>query len=362
MDETLMTFEEKSTYRLRSLYRKHGYMPYKMGKFEEYELYIRNKDFLVSDRVIAFNDTNGKMMALKPDVTLSIIKNGEDVPGVKQKVFYNENVYRVSESTHRFKEIMQTGLECIGDIDIYDIYETVLLAAESLSEISDDFRIEISNLDMVRSIITSVCDDVEFVSKVIQCISEKNKHELKIICDEFSVSAEENELIESLISVYGERKSVINALTKRFDLPQLHEMAIISELLEKSPFSDKIMYDFSIVNDMNYYNGFVFNGFVKGVCFSVLAGGQYDNMMKKMNRKSGAVGFAIYFDRMENLYHESKKNDVDYLLLYDEKTDVKVLSQKVSKLTENGYSVSTQKSIPEKLRYKNLLDLREVDK
>ena len=95
IDERLLKSEEKAIFNLRSLYKKYGYSPYKISKVEEYELYVRNKDFLVSDRVITFNDTNGKLLALKPDVTLSIIKSGEDTEGVKQKVFYNENVYRV---------------------------------------------------------------------------------------------------------------------------------------------------------------------------------------------------------------------------------------------------------------------------
>ena len=77
IDETLLKNEERAAIELRSLYRRYGYLPYKMSKFEEYELYIRNKDFLVSDRIITFNDTSGRLLALKPDVTLSIIKNGE---------------------------------------------------------------------------------------------------------------------------------------------------------------------------------------------------------------------------------------------------------------------------------------------
>lgn len=361
IDETLMNFEERSAYKLRSLYKKYGYLPYEMGKFEEYELYIRNKDFLVSDRVITFNDTNGKLMALKPDVTLSIIKNGEDNKGVKQKVFYNENVYRVSETTHRFKEIMQTGLECIGDIDIYDIYEVISLAAESLSNLADNFCIEISNLDLVSSVIKSVCEDPQFVSKVIYCISEKNTHDLKRVCEEYSVNDADYTKISSLISVYGERKNVVSKLNEIFTSPELEKLAILSEMLENSLFSDKIRFDFSVVNDMNYYNGFVYRGFVDGVCCGVLAGGQYDNMMKKMNRTSGAVGFAIYLDRIEDLYRENDKFDVDYLLLYDDKTDLVKISSKVSKLIASGLSVSAQKSVPEKLRYNNIMDLRKKD-
>ena len=137
-EEKLLTSSERAAFSLRSLYRQYGYLPFKMSKFEEYDLYVRNKDFLISDNVITFNDTDGRLRALKPDVTLSIIKNSSCEPGCKQKVYYNENVYRVSQKLHRFKEIMQVGLECIGDTDILDTYEVVLLAVKSLAEITED--------------------------------------------------------------------------------------------------------------------------------------------------------------------------------------------------------------------------------
>ena len=92
MSESILKKEEKISLELRALYKKYGYLPYKMSKFEEYDLYVKNKDFLISDSVITFNDTNGKLLALKPDVTLSIIKNSTDQAGCKQKLYYNENI------------------------------------------------------------------------------------------------------------------------------------------------------------------------------------------------------------------------------------------------------------------------------
>ena len=133
LDKYILKSEERAILALRSIYKNYGYLPFKMSKFEEYDLYVGNKDFLVSDRVITFNDTDGRLLALKPDVTLSIIKHTTDEVGVKQKVYYNENVYRVSGATGQFKEIMQMGLESIGDIDVTDIFEVVSLALKSLS-------------------------------------------------------------------------------------------------------------------------------------------------------------------------------------------------------------------------------------
>mgnify|MGYP000360501305 CR=1 FL=1 len=131
-DQTLKK-EDINMLSLRQLYEHFGYVHYKMNKFEEYDLYAENKDFLAGDKIITFTDTNGKLLALKPDVTLSIVKNYNDIPGVVRKVYYNENIYRTSKSTKTYKEIMQMGLECIGDLDIYQIAEVLILAAASLA-------------------------------------------------------------------------------------------------------------------------------------------------------------------------------------------------------------------------------------
>ncbi|MBQ7292755.1 MAG: ATP phosphoribosyltransferase regulatory subunit, partial [Clostridia bacterium] len=116
-DKNVLENGERVAYSLGQLYHKYGYIRYKVSKFEEYDLYVQNKSFLVSDNVLTFTDTDGKLMALKPDVTLSIVKNSVDGENSIQKVYYNENVYRTSQGAGEFKEIMQTGLECIGDID-----------------------------------------------------------------------------------------------------------------------------------------------------------------------------------------------------------------------------------------------------
>ena len=75
IDTSILSFSEKAVFSMRNLFLKSGYRQFKMSKFEEYDFYSKNKDFLVADGVITFNDTNGKLLALKPDVTLSIIKN-----------------------------------------------------------------------------------------------------------------------------------------------------------------------------------------------------------------------------------------------------------------------------------------------
>ena len=360
IDQNVFKSEEKAVFALRSLYRKYGYLPFKMSKFEEYEFYIRNKDFLVSDRIITFNDINGKLLALKPDVTLSIIKNGEDLKGVKQKVFYNENVYRATEARGQFKEILQAGLECIGDIDLYDIYEVVALAAESLALISNDFVLEISHLGVLSAALDYASSDSAFKEKAIHFIADKNSHDLLKLCNDYDIDNSCAEMLTQFISIYGERSKVISelkVLCGDFASEQLKELENISNMLETSEFSDKILFDFSVVNDMNYYNGIVFKGFLSGISEGILAGGQYDKMMRKLDRKSGAVGFAVYLNLLEQLKEKSNSYNIDVLLIYDAECGSSLVAKAVKELVENGNTVTAQKEIPANLRYKKLVKL-----
>jgi ATP phosphoribosyltransferase regulatory subunit len=358
IDTNFLKNDEKSVFALRSLYRKYGYLPFKMSKFEEYDLYLKNKDFLVSDRVITFNDTNGKLMALKPDVTLSIIKSSEDTPGCKQKLCYNENVYRVSGSTHQYKEIMQTGLECIGDIDSYDTFEVISLAAKSLALISPDYVLNISHVGVVALMLDRIGDDASLRSKLLKCLSEKNTHDLTRLCSENNVESSVIDLLCKLTGLSCNLDSLENELSSIISGNACDELYELAGMLKSCDFASHIRFDFSIINDMNYYNGIVFKGYLNGICEGVLSGGRYDKLMQRMGRHSGALGFAIYLDLLENLTNSGDGYDVDILLLYSDSTPASFVAEKVSEAIESGKSISSQKAIPEKLRYRTLTDIR----
>jgi len=360
MYENVLKKDEKAIFELRSLYEKYGYIQYKMSKFEEYDLYVKNKDFLVSDSIITFNDTNGKLLALKPDVTLSIIKNTQDTDGCVQKVYYNENVYRVSKGTHTFKEIMQTGLECIGDIDSYNICEVVSLAAKSLNAISDRFVLDISHMGIVSAILDEMSLPIDVNTEILKCIGEKNTHDIRKICSQYNVCCDN--LVE-LVSTHGNMSQVIAKL-KEFEVNDAFENALtelekINDFVIHEGYEKQTNLDFSIVNDMNYYSGIVFRGFIEGIPVGILSGGQYDKLMAKMGKKTGAIGFAVYLDMLERLNINTKKYDVDTVLLYDKDADEVDIANLIKMFTDNGNSVLAEKSVPKKLKYRQLIRLKD---
>ena len=354
-----MRQEQQAMLDLCELYGKFGYTQYKMSKFEEYDLYVRNKSFLISDSVITFTDTNGKLMALKPDVTLSIVKNSLDIPGYVQKLYYDEHVYRISDKTSAYKEIPQVGLECLGDIDDYSIAEVLSLAAQSLSTFDEDYILDISNLDILSLVLDRICISESGRRELIKCISKKDIHDAERICREEGIDTEKASLLSRLEACSGEVDAALKGLASLFDDVEWNAMVErFGEILALLP-KKNVRIDFSVVNDMNYYNGIVFQGFVPSIPTDVLSGGQYDNLMARMEKKSGAIGFALYLDRLEALVSPRKEYDVDALLLYSEDDSPAAILAAVQELSRQGLTVLAQKSVPERLTWRQLIKLSE---
>ena len=348
---------------LKDLYRKFGYTQFKMSKFEEYDTYAQIKDFLISDKVITFTDTNGKLLAMKPDVTVSIIKNSDDNLSQVQKVYYNENVYRVSGGAHAFKEIMQAGLECIGDIDAYNICEVIMLAVKSLDFISSNFVLDISHMGYVAGLISSGGFSAEETAAVLNAVGEKNLPELISICKQKNLSEELTEKITGLVSIYGPVKDVIKQLDRICVNEEMkaaaEELRVICDALSQCGLDKNVQLDFSVVNDMNYYNGIVFRGYIEGVPAGVISGGQYDKLMNKMGKRAKAIGFAVYLDQLERLSGKEDRFDADVLLDYDDSCTPAEVLKKAREITDGGKTVLVQKNAPDKIRCRQMITLKK---
>lgn len=356
-----LKYDEQAVFLLRSLYSKYGYKQYKMRKFEEYDLYVRNKDFLISDSVITFTDTNGKLMALKPDVTLSIVKNTKDSDGSVQKVYYDENVYRVSKGTHSYKEIKQAGLECIGDVDTYCVCEVLSLAVKSLMTISESCIVDVSDLAILFALYDYIGLSYETRKIMTSLISDKNTHEMKRLCEAMSVSAESTALLEELISYNGTPDEILprlKAMAERIGAQaEFSEFeSVVSSLDEE--LQSKLRIDFSVVSDINYYNGIVFKGFIDKIPDSVLSGGRYDSLMQSMSRKSKAIGFAVYIDMLERFNIKEREFDYAAVLLYSENDSISTVKNAAQRLINEYGCVFTAKKPPEKATYGKLFELQ----
>ncbi len=364
LDETLLKREERAMLALRALYRRYGYRPFRMSRFEEYEFYMRNKDYLESGRIITFTDTDGKLMALKPDVTLSIIKAGVDEPGCRQRVYYDESVFRVPAGGQQFREIRQAGLECIGEIGLYEVYEVLRLAAESLGAISDRFVLDLSHLGILSALLEETEQDESFRREAAACFAEKNAHDLRSLCRSRGIPQELTDKLCRCAALSGpleETARELEELCPPAAGKYLEELRTLGRMLAGTPWGERISLDFSVVNNMGYYSGIVFSGYVEGIVETVLSGGRYDRLMHKLGRKSGAIGFAVYLDLLNALPGEKTERDADVLLLAPAGADPERVARAAERLAAEGRRVSVQERVPAAMEYGECIPLEEVE-
>lgn len=354
-----LSWEERAPLALRALYERYGYQKFQMAKFESYDLYRENKNFLPSQAVITFTNAAGKLMALKPDVTMSIVKNAQ--PEMKtQKLYYNENVYRMRPGSTEYSEIRQIGLEYIGGAGGYAEAETVLLALKSLDIITRDNILCLSHMGLVSAVLAECGLDGERLGPALTALRQKNGPALLDLAATSGLTPEQSRLLTALTDLCGPLAEILPQLRA---LPLTPAMAAACAELEELcatlaciGWAGRLRLDLTTVGDMDYYNGLIFRGYVKGAPRAVLSGGRYDNLMRRCGKSQSALGFALYLGELDRFFHQPADYDVDALIVCGAASAQTVLHA-VNSLITDGMSVRAEREAPPQVRARRVYRL-----
>ena len=311
--------KERASFALRALYEAAGCRKYHMGRFEEYGLYQENRSFLSSEQVITFTDLDGRLLALKPDVTLSIAKTAQPAPGETLCYYYHENVYRPSAESHTFKEISQMGLEMLGAVGEAQVQQAVCLAARSLDALGADWVLEVSHMGYLFGLFDALGVPDAARAKLLEKLREKNAHELRAAAGAAGLADAADTLcgVLDLSGAYAETMEKAAALCKNDAMrAAVAELEALAVPLEKA--GGVIRLDMTLAGEMEYYNGLVFQGYLKALPRPLLKGGRYDLLMQKFTPGAGAIGFAVYLDELDRLsapLPPVQKNSTDRVML-----------------------------------------------
>ena len=312
--------KERASFALRALYEAAGCRKYHMGRFEEYGLYQENRSFLSSEQVITFTDLDGRLLALKPDVTLSIAKTAQPAPGETLCYYYHENVYRPSAESHTFKEISQMGLEMLGAVGEAQVQQAVCLAARSLDALGADWVLEVSHMGYLFGLFDALGVPDAARAKLLEKLREKNAHELRAAAGAAGLADAAADILCSVLDLsgaYAETMEKAVALCKNDAMrAAVAELEALAVPLEKA--GGVIRLDMTLAGEMEYYNGLVFQGYLKALPRPLLKGGRYDLLMQKFTPGAGAIGFAVYLDELDRLsapLPPVQKNSTDRVML-----------------------------------------------
>ena len=323
---------------LINIYERFGFKKIKLSKFEDYNLYNNNKDFLQTEHILTFMNLNGNLKSLRPDVTLSIVKKVlKDNEKETKKIYYIEDIYKIV--SNEYEEIPQVGVEIIGKLNNYSNLEIISMAIESLKSINKNYILEISNIDFISAIFDEINLEENLKIEILNNIYLKNKHDLEKLLNK-NVDCKYKKYILSFIELSGNYKDILKKLksliTNKKMQKSYEELKSLSAVFEMHNNFDKILLDFSIESQLGYYNGIIFKGYIKESNDIILSGGRYDKLLNKFNSNKNAIGFAIYMDK---LYEKNKTSDfIDILILY-KSGDENILLNEVRKFMNKNKKV-----------------------
>lgn len=358
-------------------FKQSGYMEISSPALEYYDLFSR--DYLANsgDNTFKFMDANGKILVLRPDCTVPIVR----ILSTKMKDFvfplrlcYVQDVFRIDEEqAGKKREFRQAGVELFGIGSYKADAEVIITAIESLKHLGlENFQIDIGQIKLLKEILEIIEIEEELKQQIVENMENKNFVALNELIEQLSVEEHIKTTLKQLPKLFGDPEEVLNEINK---LPLTHsmkqsvkELERIYERIEQYGLAEYIKLDLGMVTTLKYYSGVIFKGFTRDLGEVLLSGGRYDELLKDFELDCPATGFAFSVSKVikalkiqQNLRVHDKKH---ILLLEGEGS--KITADILNSLKQKGYIVETnlledKGSLKEYIKRRQIDEVMEVD-
>jgi ATP phosphoribosyltransferase, regulatory subunit len=294
-------YEEAKLYtaifdKFSEVYDNAGFKQIITPAIEYYDVFDYVGQSINQEEMYKLTDNNGRLIVLRADnttpaarVAATRLRNS----GVPQKLYYNQNVYRITgDYSGKRNEIFQSGVEIIGCNGIKNDLICIMTAIDTLKTLNIKFKIEIGHVGYFNALINELqisADDAEIIRSYV---NNKNAVSLNVMN-----KIKDYDKIRRIpflfggVEVFDEAEKLADGNDKA--LQALNYVRELYELLNSAGYSDNIMIDMGIVHQIDYYTGVVFGGYIEGAGEPVLTGGRYDNLINNFDYDVPATGFAI---------------------------------------------------------------------
>lgn len=357
VEECETKFRIEST--AREVFVHHGYHMVQPPTFEYYDVY----DAAVTkpENMFKFFDNNGRMLALRPDLTTSVARMAATKPlgDLPYRIAYLGSAYRNDEafSNTRQREFSQVGIELIGNDGIDADAEVIGIAAEALIKFGiADFQIDLGQVDYYKGLSEAAGLSEEVSDSLREKINDKDFVAIDNMLEELDISDEIKEFFRELPKMFGGIEIVVSALQNKSlndkSKNALENLMQVYDALKNSGYENYLAVDLSMVPNLDYYTGIIVRGFAKGVAFPVCSGGRYDNLTEKFGRRLPATGIAIGVERIMSALSSVQEGIVnseesDYITVALAKGRLAELSTEI--FEKLGYDIAEMKSKTRKL-------------
>lgn len=357
--------------KLRKIFTAYGYSEVITPGLEFYDVFNSKTRYFPPENMYKLVDGKNRLMVLRPDNTMPIARlaatrlRDEKLP---LKLYYNQSIFMVNpKNSGRDDEFTQSGIEILGGECISADYEALSLAAQALFTIDEDFRLEIGESGIFRTVIEDLNLPEDKAEQIHFLIESKNFPALNEALSGMSGSAAE--AVRALPSLFGESE-VFAAAEKymyskelRTKLGSLHATY---EALCSMGYSGRIKVDLGLAHKKNYYTGILFRGYVEGYGLPVLSGGRYDDLLGDFGRNAAAVGFAVNVEAAAKVFlkntSEQLTKPADILVFSEPGCEIAALNH-CRELIDSGSTVfnSLFSTADEALQYAKSHGIKRMD-
>lgn len=357
--------------KLRKIFTAYGYSEVITPGLEFYDVFNSKTRYFPPENMYKLVDGKNRLMVLRPDNTMPIARlaatrlRDEKLP---LKLYYNQSIFMVNpKNSGRDDEFTQSGIEILGGEHTAADYEALSLAAQALFAIDEDFRLEIGESGIFRTVIEDLNLPGDKAEQIHSLIESKNFPALNEALSGMSGSAAE--AVRALPSLFGESE-VFAAAEKymyskelRTKLGSLHATY---EALCSMGHSGRIKVDLGLAHKKNYYTGILFRGYVEGYGLPVLSGGRYDDLLGDFGRNAAAVGFAVNVEAAAKVFlkntSEQLTKPADILVFSEPGCEIAALNH-CRELIDSGSTVfnSLFATADEALQYAKSHGIKRMD-
>ncbi|MFC2947864.1 ATP phosphoribosyltransferase regulatory subunit [Virgibacillus sediminis] len=338
---------------LKERFKTYGYKQVRTSTFEYYDLYSTITGTVSQDDMMKVIDSSGKVLVLRPDVTIPITRmiaaNQGSLPA-DLRLFYVLDVFRQNQEQSDRKETTQAGVEFFGDDKPENNAETIMLAIHTMKDLGfHNFKLEIGHAGFFKELIKQTSISPQELDQLQNLIQSKNIAEMNPFLDQLPIEEDVKSAIRSIPLLYGNPADVIRQAetiirnTEMKDL--LSNLVDVYEVLKDYGEEDALVFNLGLINNMDYYSGIIFQGFVEHVGKPLLMGGRYDNLGEQFSSPMPAIGFAFEVDDLLNAHDQEKlwkeKKDPLSILVRYEKDRQKEAFELAFQLRRNGWQVLT---------------------
>ena len=306
---------------MRAVFGRWAYEEVQTPTIERFDVLERGLGEEASELLFQFNDRRSTALALRPEMTTPVarlVSTRLREAQLPLRLAYVAPVFRYYEQPQegRMRELTQAGAELIGAAGIDADAETLFMAIEALDEIGlRDARFDMNDARVVDGILDGVGLGDEAAREAKELIKTRN--------------------LVGLAEVRAARAGRVRAAARRArrdrggarhlphaGVPRGARCAghAADPGRVRSATSERVTVDFALLRDLDYYTGFLFEGYVEEIGFSLCGGGRYDSLLPRFGFDVPAVGWTAGVERLlialerRGKYVRRRRHRVDVLV------------------------------------------------